>query len=294
MSCRSAAVFSDIHANYAAFRACFDDAVSLGADCFLFLGDYITDFADPVKTLDLIYEIQERYPTICLRGNRERYLLEHAAGSFPFAPGSKTGSLLYTFRQLRPKDLEFLEKLPISGTVVLNDIPMEIAHASARDDRCYFEPGDEKMNAVFAQMPYALLLTGHSHRQYAANRSEKTVLNPGSVGVPRDYGYFSQYALLHFQDNTIVPHFRQISYSVADTVRRQFESGLVDMAPHWAVSVLYDAITGEDYTMKLLSQVKDAHSEEFWHSAAIDLGMAFTEDEIMCFYEKQERNGDLL
>ena len=53
-SCRKAAVFSDIHSNYHAFRACYEDAKAQGADLFLFLGDYVSDLADPIKTMNLI------------------------------------------------------------------------------------------------------------------------------------------------------------------------------------------------------------------------------------------------
>ena len=292
--CRTAAVLSDIHSNYHAFRACFDDAVSQGADCFLFLGDYISDFADPVKTLELVYEIRANYPTVCLRGNRERYILEHAAGGFPFFPGSKTGSLLYTFRQLRQKDLAFFESIPIADTAVINGIPMEIAHAASQDDRYYFESGDAQIGTVFAQMQCPWLLTGHSHKQYVAGHAGKTILNPGSVGVPRDHGPLSQYALLHFRDDTVLPQFRQIPYDIAATIHSQFESGLASLAPHWAISVLYDAITGEECTMHLLSLVDDVLSEESWHSAAAALGMTFTEHEIMHFLMHQKEYGESL
>ena len=94
------AVFSDIHSNYHAFLACFEDAKSQGADSFIFLGDYVTDLASPLETLDLVYEIQSHYPTLCLRGNRERYMLEQADGISSFLKGSKTGSLLFTYEKL--------------------------------------------------------------------------------------------------------------------------------------------------------------------------------------------------
>ena len=68
------AVFSDIHSNYHAFWACCQDALAQNAQHFIFLGDYVSDLADPRKTMDLVYVIQQKYPTVCLRGNRERYM----------------------------------------------------------------------------------------------------------------------------------------------------------------------------------------------------------------------------
>lgn len=288
--CRKAAVFSDIHSNYYAFRACYDDAVARGAEMFIFLGDYLSDLADPRKTLDLVYAIREKYPTVCLRGNRERYMLECRNGKVSFAAGSKTGSLLYTYNQLRPQDFNFIESHPIYDTVKLNGIPFEIAHGSKEDDRFYFDGTDDNTETVIEQMQYDYFLCGHCHRQYLRQAGRKTVLNPGSVGVPRDHGYLTQYALLEFASKDVFFDLRKIPYDVPAMIHRQFESGLVDIAPHWAVSVLYDAITGREYTIELLRRLKETevHDEQAWNRVAADMGMKFTEFEILDFYSQAE------
>ena len=281
------AVFSDIHANYDAFRACYEDALRKGADLFLFLGDYVSDMADPEKVLDLVYEIQATYPCVCLRGNRERYLLEHAKGKQQFFPGSKSGSLLYTYQHLRKQDLRFFESLPAFHRIRINGIPFEIAHAFKENDRFFFDGTDINTEQVFSQMEAPYLLAGHSHVQFIRSHNGKTILNPGSIGVPRDHGSLTQYALLEFTGNQIVPHLRQIPYDIRSTIHRQFESGLMEMAPHWAVSVLYDAITGRDYTISLLDRIEPSqvHNEEAWHRIALDMGMRFTEEEIVEYLE---------
>lgn len=287
--CHMAAVFSDIHSNYHAFRACYDDARAQGADCFIFLGDYISDLADPRETMDLLYEIQSRYPTICLRGNRERYMLEHAKGKMFFSTGSKTGSLLFTYRQLQDKDLAFFERLPIYDVIELNGIVIEIAHAGKSDDRDYFEGTDDRTRHVFEEMETGYLLTGHSHKQYVKFHDGKVILNPGSIGVPRDHGPLTQYALLEFEEKTVQFRLRQIPYDVTAMIHRQFESGLVDCAPHWAISVLYDALTGKEHTMELLRRVYQqgngdetvVFNESVWRCVAEEMGMKFTEDEIV-------------
>ena len=70
---KKVAVMSDIHSNYFAFKACCDDATEQGAQGFVFLGDYVSDLSEIRPTLDLLYEICGKYPSFCLRGNRERY-----------------------------------------------------------------------------------------------------------------------------------------------------------------------------------------------------------------------------
>ena len=298
--CRVAAVFSDIHSNYPAFKACYDDARAHGADCFIFLGDYVSDLADTRETLSLLDEICSTYPTVCLKGNRERYMLEQRNGVAAFSKGSKTGSLLFTFRQLEKDDLEFFETLPIYDRIEINGIAFEIAHAARGDDRFYFEGTDEWeecFSRVFDEMETDYLLTGHSHKQYVRCDGGKTILNPGSIGVPRDPDALTQYALIRFDG--AVPQFdlRQIPYDVSETIHRQFADGLVDMAPHWAISVLYDVITGKENTMELLGRVNEVsggdpavlRDEAVWHTVAEQLGMKFTEAEILEFYKSRKQ-----
>ena len=283
-TCRKAAVFSDIHSNYHALLACFEDAKKHGADLFLFLGDYVSDLACPRETLDLVYAIRAQYPTVCLRGNRERYMMEHRDGLSVFTPGSKTGSLLFTFGLLRQQDLDFFRSLPIHEVIEINGIPLEVAHAARDDDRCYFECGDDQITKIFGQMECAYLLTGHSHKQYRQSCRDKTILNPGSVGVPQGGSRWPQYALLEIESGCVHCQFRQVPYDLRDVIHAQFESGLVDQAKYWAISVLYDVITGEDHTMHLLEeagQYGDVYDEANWHRAASVMGMKFTEEEIM-------------
>lgn len=289
--CRKAAVISDIHSNYHAFRACVDDALSRGADGFIFLGDYVSDLADPVKTMELVYHIRENYPTVCLRGNRERYMLECADGTAVFTRGSKTGSLLYTFRQLSPRDLAFFSSLPIHDRISFHGVFMEIAHATGADDRFYFEQGDDRIDSVFAQMTCDYLLTGHCHKQYAQSSQGKTILNPGSVGVPRGYGYLTQYALLEVKDSAVSWEFRQLPYDIEAAIHSQFASGLVEHGNCWAVGVLYDVITGREYALPLLQQVtqraaeenSSIHNEHIWRTVASEMGMDFTEEKMLAF-----------
>ena len=219
-TCHKAAVFSDIHSNYYAFQACYKDAVAKGAEAFIFLGDYVSDLADPRRTLDLVYEIREKFPTVCLRGNRERYMLDCKKGLISFSPGSKTGSLLYTYSQLRPEDFVFFESLPACDAIQLNEIPFEIAHGFREDDRFYFDGTDDNTQTVFAQIKCAFFLGGHCHRQYIRQAGGKTVLNPGSIGVPRDYGALSQYALLEFSEKNVSFELRQIPYDVSAMIHR--------------------------------------------------------------------------
>ncbi len=282
------AVLSDIHSNYHAFRACYEDAVKHHVEQFVFLGDYVSDLAEPEKTMDLVYEIRANYPTICLRGNREGYMLDYFKGAALFAPGSKSGSLLFTYDHLRKQDIAFFEELKISDTIELGGVQMEIAHAAADNDRYYFDTEDGRIEDVFPQMKCKYLLTGHSHKQYVRSTSGKTIINPGSVGIPQDGTRWPKYAILDIENGEVACTLREVPYDIGDAIHAQFENGLVDCAKYWAIGILYDIITGEEWVLKLLRLVQEAGdvlNEEVWHSAATQLGMCFSEQEILAFFK---------
>ena len=51
------AVLTDIHSNLHALRACIDKAKAMGAQRFIFLGDYTSDCAQPVECMDEMHSL---------------------------------------------------------------------------------------------------------------------------------------------------------------------------------------------------------------------------------------------
>ena len=238
--------------------------------------------------MNLVYEIQSKYPTICLRGNREGYMLDCERGRSSFTRGSKSGSLLFTYEHLRKKDLEFIRGLKISDTIEIEGIQIEIAHAAMDNDRYYFDSNDGHTADIFPQMKCRYLLTGHSHKQYIQRNADKTIINPGSVGIPQGGTQHPKYALLDILNGSISCQLREVPYDMADAIRSQFASGLVDYAKYWAIGILNDIITGEEWVLRLLEIVEktgDFANEETWRSSAMGLGMKLTEQEIMEWYK---------
>lgn len=284
------AVLSDIHSNYYAFKACYEDARKCRGEMFIFLGDYVSDLSEPQRTMDLVYEIQSKYPTVCLRGNREGYMLDCENGRSSFTRGSKSGSLLFTYEHLRKKDLEFIRGLKISDTIEIEGVRIEIAHAAMDNDRYYFDSNDGHTAEIFPQMKCDYLLTGHSHKQYIQKRAGKTIINPGSVGIPQDGTRNPKYALLDIVKGSISCQLREVTYDMTDAIRFQFASSLVDYAKYWAIGILYDIITGKEWVLRLLETVEktgEFHNEEAWKSAALELGMKLTEQEILEWYKNE-------
>lgn len=289
MSKLKVGVFSDIHSNYYAFKACFEHAINEGASQFIFLGDYISDLSEPRKTLDLMYEIKEKYPCYFVRGNRERYMLDCRRGKSRFSKDANSGSLFYTYERLEDKDLDFFESLPFYDNIIIDGIPFEIAHSAMDNDRFYFDMDHAYTDSVFDMMKAEYFLTGHTHRQYIKTKGDKTIINAGSVGMPRDYGCIAQYCLIEIEDGKVSFSLLNVSYDVEKTIKAQFESGLCDYAKYWAVSVLYDVITGMDHTQTVLKKVHNIakgdltiiNDVQIWQDITSRMGMKHDLNEIL-------------
>lgn len=220
-------------------------------------------------------------------------MLDCECGKSNFSRGSKSGSLLFTYEHLRKKDLDFIRGLKISDTIEIEGVRIEIAHAAMDNDRFYFDGNDGQTADVFPKMKCDYLLAGHSHKQYIQRNAGKTIINPGSVGIPQDGNRNPKYALLDMVNGKISCQFRAVPYDMTEAIRAQFTSGLVDYAKYWAIGVLYDIITGEECVLKVLEAVEktgDFVNEENWRLAALELGMKLTEKEIVEIYRNGSRN----
>ncbi len=278
------AVFADIHGNIHALRACVRAALEDGAEGFILLGDFVTDLASPREVMDAIYELREKYPCWLVRGNREGYLLSHRAGEENYRPGSKTGSLYYTYHRLTQKDLDFFDSLPIYDRAVIGGVPLEMAHAERCTDRHTIEPWDPYLDTVFAQMQTDILLTGHCHTQYIRQQCGKTILNPGSLGLPKETPGMAEYAMVSLSPAGCSFRLCTAPFDVEQAVIDQFDSGLWEAAPWWTVGICNNLISAGESALRLVNRVhesRDPWDEANWEKAARELGLVLTREEML-------------
>ncbi len=201
-------IVSDIHANWPALAA-----IREPYDVCLCLGDLVDYGCQPAECIDWV----RRHATHAIRGNHDHGAAQDVTVQGGFGFKFLTGlTRPLTRARLGPEDLRFLADLPVTRTVTLDRRRFLLVHATPRDPLDEFVPPDRDLWARRLEGVQAdVVCTGHTHHPFAFDINGTLVINPGSVGLPRDGDPRAGYAILdgdHFE-------LRRVEYPVEETVK---------------------------------------------------------------------------
>lgn len=242
------AVFSDIHGNYTAFKQCVEYALAHAIDTFIFLGDYLGEFPYPQKTMEMIYDLKEKYSCFFVRGNKEDYWVNRRNDqNCEWKDGNATvGAMKYCYENQTEKDIEFFQSLPISREIKFKDTSIiMICHGSPYRNNEKMIPDNVRTDQIIDECACKYILCGHTHLQGVIRHDRKVVLNPGSVGVPLHSGGKAQFMILYPDKQEWSYEFISIGYDKEKAVREMRESGLEKTAPYWTQITKHLILTGE-------------------------------------------------
>ena len=242
------AVLSDIHGNYAAFQTCIDYALEQDIHTFFFLGDYVAEFPYPQRTMEMLYNMQEKYDCYFIRGNKEDYWLDRKSNpDCIWKDGNHTvGAMKYTYENLNDRDLAFYETLPICREVVLEDAePIMLMHGSTERNNQKMLPDDEETRRIIKECNCRYILCGHTHGQLTIEHAGKVLWNPGAVGVPKYSDGKTQFMILHQRGTQWEPEFVSLEYDKEQILNDLQECGLEQRGPYWTQITRHLIQTGE-------------------------------------------------
>ena len=234
-------IISDVHANKTALSAVLDDAGSY--DSIWCLGDLVGYGPDPNECIETLRDLAHS----SLAGNHDWAALGKL-DIMSFNSDARAASI-WTSGQLSRSGRQFLEGLP---TDTVED-QFTLAHGSPRQPvwEYILDPLIAQRNFAYFDTPYCLV--GHTHipvvfhqvddspngcKAYLAPRNEpmslevegRLILNPGSVGQPRDGNPDASYAIL--DTDAMTWEQRRVAYDVERTQERmrasQLPSRLID------------------------------------------------------------------
>ena len=225
-------ILSDIHANLTAFEAVLSDAGSF--DRVWCLGDVVGYGPDPNECVALL---RQQPGLRCIMGNHDAALMGYI--DIHTFNEQAARAVAIQSEMLNPESRDFLELLDI----VIEEGDITFAHGSPRDPiweyivnshiaRFNFSAYQSRIclivhthiPSIFIENPHArpgILTPQHADRW----RSEKRfILNPGSVGQPRDHNPKAAYVIWDDEEDTFL--FKRVAYDVEAVQERILALGI--------------------------------------------------------------------
>ena len=180
-------LLSDIHANAHALKAVLKSAKEKEVSKLLCCGDYIGYYYEPDKILPLL----DQWDWEGVSGNHEAMLNNFINKKNQKEKISdKYGSgISIAAEKLAHDAIIRYNKMPIKKKLTINDYKVLLCHGSPWDRDFYVYPdANEKIkNKMFTyDSDFDLLVFGHTHYPVSWEKNNQKIINPGSVGQPRD------------------------------------------------------------------------------------------------------------
>ncbi len=231
-------IVSDIHSNDEALAAVFARVRRKRFDRVVVLGDFVGYGANPNQVIDRIRNV--RKPKRLIRGNHDKVVCGVESGDL-FNPVALQAAR-WTTERLTPRNRKFLEALPLGPVSV--DGAFAVCHGSPRDEDAYiFTDYDAYLN--FRETEASVCFFGHSHIpsvftlephgilvelvqgdrvRYPLNKGLRYLINPGSVGQPRDRNASAAYAIYDAARHVV--HFDRVPYPAEKARDKIYKAGL--------------------------------------------------------------------
>ena len=231
-------ILSDIHANLTALDTSLAAAQGRWEKAVC-LGDVVGYGPDPNEVIDRVRALE----AVTIRGNHDK-ASSGVADAEDFNPIARAAAL-WTRNQLRPEHQEWLENLP-QGPISVDAFHM--VHGAVHDEDEYLLGPVQALDSL-TDAPSPVTFFGHTHVQGGFSLREDKVsmlqvkpangenfstvkiepgatymLNPGSIGQPRDGDTRAAFAIADLPNNAV--EFWRVAYDIEAVQRRMTANGL--------------------------------------------------------------------
>lgn len=203
-------VISDVHANIVALEAVLEDMSEV--DMLVCAGDVVGYNPWPGECVDQIRE--SGMPTIM--GNHDRAVV---TGEYPGFNDMAVAGVEYAREHLSEEQVGWLADLPTEQLLV--DDRVKIVHGHPDDPDHYTKPEEFSPDLLEDE---ELLIMGHTHVQNHEIYDEGIVLNPGSVGQPRDRDHRAAYSIVDLDEWTVAEH--RVEYDTDSVIHEVVDAKL--------------------------------------------------------------------
>jgi predicted phosphodiesterase len=238
------AIVSDVHGNRHAFEAVLDAVEAAGAEELWCLGDLVGYGAEP----DACVELARAHAAVCLVGNHDLAV----RGEIPFEQFTRGAELAARWTQeiIDPASVDYLAALEPQRL----DEAVGLYHASPRDPVWEYVMSPLQAELCLDAAEHRISCIGHSHVALAFSRRDgvpatgetraagteldvsegEWLLNPGSVGQPRDGDPRAAWLMLDLDGWTATYHRTEYDVAGAAAAIRaaRLPDSLAERLPH--------------------------------------------------------------
>lgn len=208
-------LLADIHANWPALAA-----IDERFDVCLFLGDVVDYAADPVPCIDWI----RRYAGAWVRGNHDHSVAHRVV--------MRSGGIFrHVASAMRPRHFEVLDhdhltwlaRMPVTRHLTIDGSRFLLVHGTPRDPLDeYVTDSEIQWQQRLEHVDVDFVCVGHTHLPMHLQLERMQVVNPGSVGQPRDGDPRAAYAIIDHGQVEI----RRVPYDIDQTLRQMRSCGI--------------------------------------------------------------------
>jgi predicted phosphodiesterase len=243
-------ILSDMHGNWDAFEVVLRHARRKRFDAALVLGDLVGYGAAPNQVVEAVRDLAPRI--FVVRGNHDKVVAGIDRGE-NFNP-SALQAAQWTARRLTPANLRYVRELPQGPVMVEREVA--ICHGSPLDEDTYVF-SDLDAFEIFSSHEVPVTFFGHTHipsifslegreigvqalrgssGRLELHREGRYLVNPGSIGQPRDRDPRASY--MTYDSERRIVRWRRLPYPIREAQTRIRKAGLPGMlADRLAVGV---------------------------------------------------------
>jgi putative phosphoesterase len=210
------ALMGDIHGNIQALRVVLNAATRENIKKLLITGDLVGYYFSPLEVIELLDE----WDVEIVRGNHEEMLKTACKDpNYLLSVDERYGTgLRIAFEQLSPEQIDKLCELKHPLDLIFEGVKILLCHGSPWDLDQYIYPNAE--NALITKCAiseYDLVVMGHTHYPMQLMVGRTRLVNPGSVGQPRNRDPGAHWAIFDTETRSI--EFRCEPYDMTDLIR---------------------------------------------------------------------------
>lgn len=198
-------IFSDIHGNFFALNQMLSDVACENIDGYIFCGDIFGYFCEQRKVIKVLNSIEG---LISVMGNHDKNYLEYYADIKKSEELAEKYGASYKIC-LTSEELNMLKNLPNEVSIDIQGYHCKVVHGTPHNyinGRIYpdSEINEEQLNFEHND----IVFLGHTHYRMYRTFKGTIIINPGSLGQPRDGKGFS-YCIFDF--DTLECEYRAVS-----------------------------------------------------------------------------------